>query len=83
MSFESHKQSEKCTRNDLRGSKIHKFPGGACPQTPLQEALLCTVHFEVYYRGSVLMSMVSSKDFKVMGYLHMDTHIIYYIYAIP
>ena len=39
MSFESHKWSEKCTRSDLRGSKIQKFPGGACPQTPLQGAL--------------------------------------------
>jgi len=32
MSFESHKWSEKCTRSNLRGSKIQKFPGGACPR---------------------------------------------------
>ena len=25
----------KCTRIDLRASKIQKFPGGACPKTPL------------------------------------------------
>jgi len=31
----------------------------------------------------MLMSVVSSKDFKIMGYLHMDTHTIYYTYAIP
>jgi len=27
MSFESHKWSEKCTRSDLRESKVQKFPG--------------------------------------------------------
>ena len=43
MSFESHKWSEKCTRSDLRGSNIQTFPGGACPQTPLEGALPCTV----------------------------------------
>ena len=28
----------KCTRIDLRVPKIQKFPGGACPQTPLAAA---------------------------------------------
>ena len=30
----------KCTRIDLRASKIQKFPGEGCPQTPLVAAFL-------------------------------------------
>ena len=28
---------QNCTRSDLRMSEIQNFPGGACPQTPLEE----------------------------------------------
>ena len=33
----------KCTWSNLRGSKIQKFSGGACPHTPLWGVLLCAV----------------------------------------
>jgi len=39
----NHKWSEKCSRSDLRGSKIKNFSGGVCPQTPLEGALPHTV----------------------------------------
>jgi hypothetical protein len=36
--------ARECTRSNLRESKMQKFPGGACPQTPLGIVPCAYVH---------------------------------------
>ena len=39
--------SKVATGSDLRASALQKFPGGACHQTPLAVACLCTLCYDL------------------------------------